>query len=51
VLSPAARDDHNAILSTRSSTRRALEEIDGVRPRLREAQNGTDLSNLFTTFP
>ena len=28
-----------------------LEEIDGVRPLVRDAQNATDLSGLFTTVP
>ena len=53
VLSPAAtrQVDYNAIPSTHSSTRRTLEEIDGVRPRLRDAQNATDLSDLVATFP
>jgi hypothetical protein len=54
VLSPAARAhaDHDAIPSTHRSTRRTLEEIDGVRPRLGDAQHTTDLSAFFTTtFP
>ena len=53
VLSPAAREyaDHNAIPSTHSSTLRTLEEIDGVRPRLGDARNATDLSDLIATFP
>jgi hypothetical protein len=53
VLSPAAREHgyHKAIPSTHSSTRRTLEEIDGVRPRLRDAQNAADLSDLVATFP
>ena len=51
VLSPAARGrgDHKAIRSTRSSTRRTLEGIDGVRPWLGDAQNATDLSDLVAT--
>ena len=53
VLAPAARGhgDHNAIPSTHSSTLRTLEEIDGVRPQLRDAQKATDLSALVATFP
>ena len=53
VLSPAARGHgyHNAIPSTHSSTRRTLEEIDGLRPLLGDAQNASDLSDLFTTMP
>ena len=53
VLSPAAREhgDHHAIPSTHSSTRRTLEEIDGVRPRLGDAQNATDRSDLVAAFP
>ena len=54
VLSPAAREhaDHNAILSTHRSTRRTLEEIDGVRPLVEDVQNAADLSDFFTTtFP
>jgi hypothetical protein len=53
VLSPAARGHgyHNAIAYTHSSTLRTLEEIYGVRPLLGDAQNATDLSDLFTTFP
>jgi hypothetical protein len=54
VLSPAARGhgDHHAIPSTHRSTRRTLEEIDGLRPRLGDAQHATDLSDFFTTtFP
>jgi hypothetical protein len=53
VLSPAARGlgDHNAIPSTHSSTRRTLEEIDGVRLLLGDAPNATDLSGLVATFP
>ncbi|HKO25226.1 MAG TPA: hypothetical protein VJY65_10890 [Chloroflexota bacterium] len=54
VLLPAAREqaDHNASASTHRSTRHTLEEIDGVRPRLGDAQHTTDLSAFFTTtFP
>jgi hypothetical protein len=53
VLSPAARGHgyHNAIPSMHSSTRRALEEIDGVRPRLGDAQNAPDLSDLVASGP
>ena len=53
VLSPAAREyaDHNAIPSTHNSTRGTLEEIDRARPRLGDAQNATDLSDLIATFP
>jgi len=53
VLLPAARGHayHKAILSMYRSTLRTLEEIDGVRPLVRDAQNATDLSDLFTTVP
>jgi hypothetical protein len=53
VLSPAAKGHgyHSAIRYTHSSTLRTLEEIYGVRPLLGDAQNATDLSDLFTTFP
>ena len=53
VLAPTATQhgEHHAIPSTHSSTRRTLEEIDGVRPRLGDGQNATDLSDLFATFP
>jgi hypothetical protein len=53
VLSPAARAhaDHDAIPSTHSSTRRTLQEIDGVRPLLGDVQNAVDLSDVFTAFP
>jgi hypothetical protein len=53
VLSSAAKGHgyHNAIHYTHSSTLRTLEEIYGVSPLLGDAQNATDLSDLFTTFP
>jgi hypothetical protein len=53
VLAPAVRGHayHKAIPSTHSSTRRTLEEIDGVRSLVGDAQNATDLSDLFATFP
>jgi hypothetical protein len=53
VLSPPATRhvDRNAIPSTHSSTRRILEEMDGARPRLGEAQNATDLSDLVAASP
>jgi hypothetical protein len=53
VLAPAARGHgyHNAIRYTHSSTLRTLEEIYGVRPLVGDAQNATDLSDLFATFP
>jgi hypothetical protein len=53
VLSPAAKGHgyHNTIRYTHSSTLRTLEEIYGVRPLLGDAQNATDLSDLFATFP
>jgi phosphatidylinositol-3-phosphatase len=53
VLSPAAKGQgyHNAIRYTHSSTLRTLEEIYGVRPLVGDAQNATDLSDLFAAFP
>ena len=53
VLSSAARGHgyHNALHYTHSSTLRTLEEIYGVSPLLGAAQNATDLSDLFATFP
>jgi hypothetical protein len=53
ALSPAARGhgDHHAIPSTHSSTLCTLEEIDGVRPQLGDAQNATDRSDLVAAFP
>ena len=53
VLSPAAREhgDHHAIPSTHNSTRGTLEEIDRARPRLGDAQNATDLSDLVGSVP
>jgi hypothetical protein len=53
VLSPAAKGHgyHNAIHYTHSSTLRTLEEIYRLSPLLGDAQNATDLSDLFTTFP
>ena len=53
VLSPAARGHgyHHPSPLVHSSTLRTLEEIYGVRPLLGDAQNGTDLSNHFATFP
>jgi hypothetical protein len=53
VLSPDAKGNgyNNAIHYTHSSTVRTLEEIFGVSPLLRDAQNATDLSDLFRTFP
>jgi len=52
-LSPYARGKgySNAIPYTHSSTLRTLEEIYGVSPLLGAAQNATDLSDLFATFP
>lgn len=49
VLSPEARGGgyHNAITYTHSSLLRTFEEIYGVRPFLGDAQNATDLSDLF----
>jgi hypothetical protein len=40
-----------AILIDDGSTLRTLEEIFGVSPFLGDAQNQTDLRDLFTTFP
>jgi hypothetical protein len=53
VLSPDAKGNgyNNAIHYTHSSTVRTMEEIFGVSPFLRDAQNATDLSDLFRTFP
>jgi hypothetical protein len=53
VLSPTAtrHGDHHAIPSTHSSTRRTLEEIDEVRPRLGNVQNATDPSDLVGSVP
>jgi hypothetical protein len=53
VLSPVARGHGYAstIPYTHSSTLRTLEEIYGVSPLLGAAQNATDLSDLFATFP
>ncbi len=53
VLSPEAKGNgyNNTIHYTHSSTVRTIEEIFGASPLLRDAQNATDLSDLFTTFP
>jgi phospholipase C len=53
VLSPAAKGHgySNAIHYTHGSTLRTLEEIYGVSPLLGAAQNASDLSDLFTSFP
>jgi hypothetical protein len=53
VLSSAARGHgySNAVHYTHSSTLRTLEEIYGVSPLLGDAQNATDLRDLFATFP
>jgi phosphatidylinositol-3-phosphatase len=53
VLSPDAKGNgyNNAIHYTHSSTLRTIEEIFGVSPLLRDANNATDLSDLFRTFP
>jgi phosphatidylinositol-3-phosphatase len=53
VLSPEGKGNgyNNALHYTHSSTVRTLEEIFGVSPFLRDAQNATDLSDLFRTFP
>ena len=53
VLSPYARGHGyaNTIHYTHSSMLRTLEEIFGVSPYLGDAQNATDLSDLFATFP
>src|SRR5579884_1605690 len=53
VLSPLARGHgyNNAIHYTHSSTLRTMEEIFHVSPMLGDAQNATDLSVLFATFP
>ena len=48
VLSPfAKRNFSNAIHYTHSSTLKALQEIFGVTPLLRDAANATDLSDFF----
>ena len=53
VLSPDAKGNgySNAIHYTHSSTVRTLEEIFGAAPLLRDAQNATDLGDLFRSFP
>jgi phosphatidylinositol-3-phosphatase len=53
VLSPDSRGNgyNNAIHYTHSSTVRTIEQVFGVSPLLRDAQNATDLSDLFRTFP
>jgi len=49
ALSPSAKGNgyHNAIHYTHSSTLRTMEEIFGVSPLLGDAQNASDLSDLF----
>lgn len=52
VLSPDAKSGYsNAIHYTHSSTLRTIQEIFGVTPRLGDAANATDLSDLFVVFP
>jgi phosphatidylinositol-3-phosphatase len=53
VLSPEAKGNgyNNTIHYTHSSTVRTIEEIFGASPLLRDAQNATDLSDLFRSFP
>lgn len=52
VLSPLAKGHgyHNSIMYTHSSFLRTVETIFHV-PFLRDAENATDLSDLFATFP
>jgi phospholipase C len=53
VLSPDAKGNgySNTLHYTHSSTLKTMEEIFGVSPYLGDAQNATDLSDLFATFP
>jgi hypothetical protein len=53
VLSPNAKGGgySNTIHYTHSSTLRTVQEIFGVTPLLGDADNATDLSDLFTVFP
>lgn len=53
VLSPDSRGNgyNNAIHYTHSSTVRTMQEIFGASSLLRDAQNATDLRDLFRTFP
>jgi hypothetical protein len=53
VISSLAKGNgySDSIHYTHSSTLRTLEEIFGVSTLLGDAQNATDLSDLFTTFP
>ncbi len=51
VLSPLAKPNHsNSFKYTHSSTLRTVEEIFNLSP-LADANNATDLSDFFTTFP
>jgi hypothetical protein len=52
VLSPDAKAGYsNTVHYTHGSTLRTLEEIFGVSPFLGDAQNQSDLRDLFRTFP
>jgi hypothetical protein len=53
VLSPFAKGNgySNSIRYTHSSTLRTLQDIFGVQPYLGDAENATNLSDLFDTFP
>lgn len=53
VLSPFAKGHgyQNSIHYTHGSTLRTFQEIFGVTPLLNDANNQTDLSDLFTVFP
>jgi hypothetical protein len=53
VLSPSAKGNgySNTIHYTHGSLLRTTEEIFGVSPFLGDAQNQTDLGDLFTSFP
>jgi len=51
ALSPYAKQGYsNSVAYTHSSTLRTVQTIFGV-PLLRDAQNATDLRDLFTQFP
>ncbi|MBI1747357.1 MAG: phosphoesterase [Acidobacteria bacterium] len=53
VLSPFARGNgySNSIGYTHSSTLRTMQEIFGLTPFLRDAENATSLSDLFAVYP
>ena len=52
VLSPRAKQGYTSTTKlTHSAVLRTVQEIFGVTPLLRDAQNSPDLAEFFTTFP